>query len=120
MLHIFINITKWNTLTPTHQSIVRSACERANGWMLAKYDASNPAALKRLVASGAKLQPFPPAVMDASLTAAIDLYRDVAAANSEFKKVLDSVLAFRNDQYLWLQVAEYTYDTFLIRNRTRV
>jgi TRAP-type mannitol/chloroaromatic compound transport system substrate-binding protein len=88
--------------------------------MLAKYDASNPAALKRLVTSGAKLQPFPPAVMDACLSAAIDVYRDVATANSDFKKVWDSVLAFRNDQYLWLQVAEYTYDTFLIRNRTHV
>jgi TRAP-type mannitol/chloroaromatic compound transport system substrate-binding protein len=29
-------------------------------------------------------------------------------------------LAFRNDQYLWWQVAEYTYDTYLIRNRTRI
>jgi TRAP-type mannitol/chloroaromatic compound transport system substrate-binding protein len=120
MLHIFINIPKWNALTPSYQSIVRSACERANTWMLAKYDASNPAALKRLVTSGTKLQPFPPAVMDACLTAAIDVYHDVAASNADFKKVWDSVLAFRNDQYLWLQVAEYTYDTFLIRNRTHV
>ena len=30
----------------------------------------------------------------------------------------ESTLAFRNDQYLWWQVAEYTYDTYLIRNRT--
>ena len=27
--------------------------------------------------------------------------------------------AFRNDQYLWWQVAEYTYDNFMIRTRTR-
>ena len=27
--------------------------------------------------------------------------------------------AFRNDQYLWWQVAEYTFDTFQIRTRTR-
>jgi hypothetical protein len=29
------------------------------------------------------------------------------------------MLAFRNDQYLWWQVAEYTNDTTVIRNRTR-
>jgi TRAP-type mannitol/chloroaromatic compound transport system substrate-binding protein len=29
------------------------------------------------------------------------------------------MIAFRNDQYLWWQVAEYTYDSFIIRNRTR-
>jgi TRAP-type mannitol/chloroaromatic compound transport system substrate-binding protein len=120
VLHNFINLEKWNALTPTYQSIVRSASERANAWMLAKYDAANPAALKRLVASGAKLVPFPPVVMDACLTAALDLYHEVAAMNADFKKVWESMLAFRNDEYLWWQVAEYTYDTFIIRNRTRV
>jgi TRAP-type mannitol/chloroaromatic compound transport system substrate-binding protein len=33
--------------------------------------------------------------------------------------VLDSMQAFRNDEYLWWQVAEYTYDGFMIRSRTR-
>ena len=28
-------------------------------------------------------------------------------------------MAFRNDEYLWWQVAEYTYDTFMIRTRPR-
>jgi hypothetical protein len=27
--------------------------------------------------------------------------------------------AFRNDEVLWWQVAEYTYDSFMIRTRTR-
>ena len=30
------------------------------------------------------------------------------------------MLAFRNDQYLWWQVAELSYDTYLVRNRSRV
>jgi hypothetical protein len=29
------------------------------------------------------------------------------------------MLAFRNDQYLWWRVAEYSYDDYLIRNRTK-
>jgi TRAP-type mannitol/chloroaromatic compound transport system substrate-binding protein len=29
------------------------------------------------------------------------------------------VHAFRNDGYLWWQVAEYSYDSFMIRTRTR-
>ncbi len=29
-------------------------------------------------------------------------------------------MAFRNDQYLWWQVAELTFDSYLVRNRTRV
>lgn len=120
MLHNFINIDKWNGLSPTYKSIIKTASMAAHEWMQAKYDAANPAALKRLVAGGAQLRPFPPAVMDACLKASLELYNEVSATNADFKKVWESTLAFRNDQYLWWQVAEYTYDTYLIRNRTRV
>ncbi len=120
MLHNFINIDKWNALTPTYQSIVRTASEMANGWMQAKYDAVNPPALRRLIAAGAKLMPFSTPVMEACLKASLDLYHEVSATNPEFKKVYDALMAFRGDQYLWWQVAEYSNDTFLIRNRMKV
>src|SRR5664279_1473554 len=51
MLHNFFNIEKWNSLSPTYKSIVRSASVVAHEWMQAKYDSVNPAALKRLVAA---------------------------------------------------------------------
>jgi len=120
MLHNFINLDKWNALTPAYQSIVRTCSEKANAWMQARYDAENPAALRRLLAAGVKLQPFSPAILDASLKAALDLYREVAATNADFKKVLDAMVAFRGDQYLWWQVAEFSYDSFMIRNRSRM
>jgi TRAP-type mannitol/chloroaromatic compound transport system substrate-binding protein len=119
MVHNFINLERWNELPAAYKSIVRTASSMANEWMQAKYDAGNPAALKRLVAGGAQLRVFPPAVLDASLRAALDLYAETAKANPEFKKVLDAMLAFRNDQYLWWQVAELSYDSYLVRNRTR-
>jgi TRAP-type mannitol/chloroaromatic compound transport system substrate-binding protein len=98
---------------------VHSASTVANTMMTAKYDASNPAALKRLIAGGAQLRAFPPAVMDASFKAANELYAEISASNADFKKVYDSVVAFRGDQYLWWQVAEYGFDSFLIRSRSR-
>ena len=52
MLHNFINLDKWNALPPAYKSIIRTASSMANEWMQAKYDAGNPAALKRLVARG--------------------------------------------------------------------
>ena len=119
MIHHFINVDKWNQLPASYRALVRAASDQANVWMTSKYDAANPAALKRLVAAGAQLKPFPPAVMDACLKASLEVYQEVAAANPEFKKVWENLWAFRNDQYLWWQVAEYTYDTYLIRTRTR-
>jgi len=57
--------------------------------------------------------------MEACLNASLELYHEVAATNPEFKKIYEAMTAFRGDQYLWWQVAEYTYDGFMIRTRTR-
>jgi len=119
MLHNFVNIEKWNALPANYKSLIKTASSLANEWMLAKYDAGNPAALKRLIAGGTQLRPFPTPVMDACLKAAYEVYAEVSAKNADFKKVWASMLAFRNDEYLWWRVAEYTYDDYLIRNRTR-
>ena len=90
-----------------------------NTIMMSRYDAGNPAALRRLVAGGAQLRAFPQPVMDACYAAANELYAETAASNPAFKKILDSVVPFRNDQYLWWQVAEYGYDSYMIRARSR-
>src|SRR5499427_3559682 len=81
MLHNFVNLDKWNALPPAYKSLVRTASSMANEWMQAKYDAANPAALKRLVAGGAQLRPFTQPIMDASLRAALDLYAEVSKSN---------------------------------------
>jgi TRAP-type mannitol/chloroaromatic compound transport system substrate-binding protein len=119
MLHHFINLDKWNALPKGYQSIIRTASEMTYTWMQAKYDAANPAALKRLIAGGAQLRPFSAQVLDACYGAANELYKETSAANADFKKVYDHMVAFRSDQYLWWQVAEYTFDTYQIRVRTK-
>ena len=119
MLHNFINLEKWNQLPKGYQSVIRTACDMTYTWMQAKYDAVNPPALKRLIAAGTKLHPFPAVVMDASYKAANELYAETTAANADFKKAHDAMVAFRGDQYLWWQVAEYSFDSFQIRARTR-
>ena len=72
-----------------------------------------------MVANGAQLRPFPQTVMEACLKASNEVNAETSASNPDFKKVWDSIVAFRNDEYLWWQVAEYTYDTFMIRTRPR-
>jgi TRAP-type mannitol/chloroaromatic compound transport system substrate-binding protein len=81
---------------------------------MAKYDQVNPAALKRLVGGGAKLRPFPVDVLEASFNAAKETYAEISAKNAAFKKVHDVMMAFRADQYLWFQLSEYTFDTFMM------
>jgi TRAP-type mannitol/chloroaromatic compound transport system substrate-binding protein len=57
--------------------------------------------------------------MEASFKAANEVYAETMASNADFKKIYESMVAFRNEEYLWWQVAEYSYDSFMIRARTR-
>ena len=115
-IHNFINVDKWNSLTPAYKAIVRAASALANEWMMAKYDVNNPAALRRLVANGAKLSPFTPAILEASFKACTEVCAEMSTKFPDtFNKVYDSMVAFRGDQYLWWSVAEYQNDSFMIR-----
>src|SRR6201747_905243 len=119
MVHAFANLEKWNSLPKNYQAILTNAAANANSWMAARYDMQNPTALKRLVAGGTQLRPFSNEVLEAGLKATNELWAELSAKNADFKKSIDAMQAYRSDQYLWWQVAEYTFDTFMIRSRTR-
>ncbi|MCW5689822.1 MAG: TRAP transporter substrate-binding protein [Pseudolabrys sp.] len=115
MLHNFINLDKWASLPKNYQQIVRTASALANDWMIAKYDSANPGAIKRLVGNGAQLRPFPAEVMAACYKATMQTYQETSGSNAAFKKTVDSMLAFRGDEYQWWQVAELGFDAFMVR-----
>jgi len=117
--HFMINIPKWESLPKNYQAVMTAAAGYANVEETARYDARNPKALRNLIAAGAQLRPFPQPVMEACFKAANEVFAETAAGNPEFKKVYDNMVAFRNDEYLWWQVAEFGYDSFMIRSRPR-
>jgi len=113
-LDLFVNQKAWDALPKEYQAILEAACYEANVDMLAKYDALNPAALKRLVANGVKLVPFSNEVMAACFKAVMETYDEIAEKNAKFKKVFDSWKAFRSEAIQWSQVAESRFDNFMI------
>jgi TRAP-type mannitol/chloroaromatic compound transport system substrate-binding protein len=119
MLHLCVNQAKWNELPKHYQAMVFHACETANNWMLAKYDAVNAQALRRMIGAGTELRAFPQPIMEASLKAANELYGELAAKSPDFKTALDSMNAFRADVLPWWQVNEFAYDAFMVRTRGR-
>jgi TRAP-type mannitol/chloroaromatic compound transport system substrate-binding protein len=118
-IHLFVNQAKWKELPKAYQAILTTASAYANIDMLAKYDARNPAALRRLLGAGTQLRPFSQEILEAAYKSANEVYDEVSAKNPDFKKVYESVRAFRNEEYLWFQVAEYAFDTFMVRARAR-
>jgi len=117
--HNMINITKWNELPKTYKSAIETASGDAWAWVIGKYDYANPPALKKLVSQGAQLRAFPQPVLEACYKAANEVYAEHSKSNPMFKKLYDSLLAFRGDSTAWNQVAELGFDSFMMRMRTR-
>ncbi|HTS40361.1 MAG TPA: TRAP transporter substrate-binding protein [Xanthobacteraceae bacterium] len=116
MINVFVGLDKWNALPKAYKAVVEQAAAYANDWMISKYDELNPAALRRLLANKVKLHAFSPAIMEACYKAAIELHDEIAKTNESFKKVYESMKAFRDNTYPWFNVAELNYDSFMIRH----
>ncbi len=116
-LHLVVSKEKFAALPNAYQAALRSAAALADDSVRAQYDAANPAALKRLVVGGAQLQLFSQEVLEVCFETTNDLYAQLSLQNARFKTMADSYFAFRSDEYLWWQVAEYSFDNFMIRER---
>ena len=87
-----------------------------DGVTAGKYDYVNPPALKRLIAAGALLRPFPQEVLETCYKAANDIYADLSKSNPHFRKMYESLVPFRSESYAWFQVGEVGYDIFMARH----
>jgi TRAP-type mannitol/chloroaromatic compound transport system substrate-binding protein len=116
-LHVIVNQKALSELPKEYREILEAACHEGNTMMMARYDAGNPDALKRLVAGGAQLRPFPRPVLEACYKAALELYKETSEKNAKFKKVHDHYMKFLEDQVLWFRVAEGNFDTFMQAGR---
>ena len=118
-LSAVVNIKKWEALPKTYKAALEAACAESNVHMLARYDAKNPEALRRIVAAGAQLRPFPRPVMEAAQKAAFGLYEELAAKSRHFRRIYEAWLRFRFDEFLWFRVAEISYDNCGVASAAR-
>ena len=112
-LDVLVNMAEWNKLPKEYQNILEAACWEANTWMVAKYDAQNPAALKRLIAGGTQLRGFSKEILTASYKASLEVYKEASEKSPAFKKIYESMKKFQEDQLLWFRVAEKGFDDFM-------
>src|SRR5690625_2694124 len=110
---LYVNQDAYEQLPKPYKSLIATASRAAGQNMLSTYDAENPAALRRLIASGAVLKPFPRDVMDAAFEVSNEVYKEFCEADEGFKKIYDSYMAFRDESVPWFRVAEGSYDNFL-------
>jgi TRAP-type mannitol/chloroaromatic compound transport system substrate-binding protein len=112
MISTLVNANAWEALPAQYKAAFETAANEQNLLMQAKYDARNPEALKRLIAGGTELRAFPQPVLEACYKASVETFDDLAAKNSDFKKVYEHWKAFMNQSNQWFRVAEYRLDAF--------
>ena len=112
---LLVNLKAWDSLSQAHKDAIDAAAGEQCMRMLAKYDAKNPEALRRLVAGGAQLRQFPKAVMDACYKATLEVCDEYAAKSADFKRVYDAWRKFRDEENLWFRVAEDALDSYRYR-----
>jgi TRAP-type mannitol/chloroaromatic compound transport system substrate-binding protein len=113
-LSFIVNKQSWEGLPALYKAALEAACAQVNTDMLARYDASNLPALRRLIGGGAKLGYWSRPIMDAMRKASDDILKEQAAANESFRKVHEHWSRFLADQVLWSSVNDGAAEQFMI------
>jgi TRAP-type mannitol/chloroaromatic compound transport system substrate-binding protein len=112
-LSLYVGTQAWAALRPEYKAIVRAAASDAHVYMQARYDARNPAALKQLIAEGARLARLPRDVMDAAFKASREVYAELNESNPNWRKIYGDYSRFLAEQYEWEPIAEGSYNQYM-------
>lgn len=115
-LDFMIPVDAYDGLPEEYQAVLEAAAAYSYNNMLARYDALNPPALAEIKASSdLTLLPFPDDVMDAAANETTNQLDALAAADSDYKSLLDSYNSFRDGIGPWHGLAEKAMLDFLAR-----
>ena len=117
--HLFVNLDQWNALPKSYKAAIRTAASEATQWMVARYDTHNPDALRRLIAQGTQLRPFPREVMDACYRESMKLEQEMTEKSPEFRKIHEAWAKQRDDMRAWFRVAELSFDNYVAQVSAR-
>ena len=98
---LMINLDNWNSLNVQQQELINAVCKESMLRGLAQGEAVQYPALKELEAKGVTLHRWSPEIIQALETAWAEVVTEEAAANEDFKRVWDSLQAFRANWKIW-------------------
>jgi len=108
-----VNNRAWAALPESYRQIFLAASHEGNADMMAMYDHLNPIALRRLVAGGVQLRPFPRPILEAGFRATQGVFAEINAQNAEFKRLHDHYFAAMRPMVNWMRLTEVSYDSFV-------
>lgn len=109
-----VNLRAWEALPRHYKAVLEAACTEGWHWMMQRYDAENPTAARRLIASGTQMRVFPQEVLQACYRASQDLYAQLGTQNARFQRIHADWDRFRREKQAWFGLAEDSLSNFLV------
>ena len=108
-LSFYVNRKAWDSLPSAYQAAFQQAAMASGMTMQNRYDARNPAALKRLLAQGVQMRPFPEDLMAAAQAESQAMLEEEASKDEQYRAVYEHWKAYRKEAFAWFSTAELAY-----------
>ncbi len=112
-LSLLVNKAAWAKLPAAYQAAFKAAAQSSGATMQMRYDALNPPALERILASGVTMRPFSDALMQAAARTSQEMLDENAGKNADYRKVYEHWSAFRKSSRQWWSGPELAYARFV-------
>lgn len=98
---LIINKRKWDSMDDAQRGMIEDTCRETHIWTMTSTILANAEAIAKFEAAGIKIRSFPDSVMAEFKRATDEVMAEQAAENSDFKRVLDSLQAYREKASSW-------------------
>lgn len=105
LFELMINRDKWDALPSTAKTRIESVCGDNIRYELAEGGAIQFAALKKIYAKGVKIHRWPKEILSALEEAWTKVAAERSESDEDFRRVWDSLSAFRRDYAIWKELA---------------
>ena len=112
MVHLVLNLEKWNALPKSYQAIVAPGLRRGQRVDARQVRRGQSAGAQAAGRRRRRAEAVPAAGHGGLLQGHQEHFAELAAKDAHFKRAFDSVNAFRKEQLPWWQIAEHAYDSF--------
>ncbi|MCH7935653.1 MAG: TRAP transporter substrate-binding protein [Proteobacteria bacterium] len=105
LFELMINLKIWRSLSVSAKAQIEAVCGDNIRYGLAEGEASQFQALKKLQAQGVEVRRWPGEILEALNAAWVEVARDEAKADRDFKRVWESLSAFRKEYSIWKELS---------------
>jgi TRAP-type mannitol/chloroaromatic compound transport system substrate-binding protein len=105
LFELLINLDKWKALPPTARAQIEAVCGDNIRHGLAEGEARQYAALKELQAEGVEFRRWPAEILEALRSAWTAVAKEESKADADFRRVWQSLSAFREDYAIWNELS---------------